>query len=95
MHDAVRKANEDAEKQSPSMPLQTALEAISVDAMREKAQSLAPLALDAVERVLRDKKSGAAAVISAANVILERGYGKPKGDDAAPSVALMVQINYV
>jgi hypothetical protein len=45
--------------------------------VRDIAREYTEEAIDALVRVVRDKKSPAAAVVAAASAILDRGYGKP------------------
>lgn len=58
--------------------------------LSDLAKELAPEALQALARVMRDPTQSGSAVVAAANAILDRGYGKPfaampdDDDDAAP-----------
>lgn len=58
--------------------------------LSELAKELAPDALAALARIMRDEKQSGAAIVAAANSILDRAYGRPfaadpeHDDDAAP-----------
>lgn len=59
-------------------------------AIAELAKEIAPEALEALARVMRDPDQTGSAVVAAANSILDRAYGKPfsaepeQDDDAEP-----------
>ena len=58
--------------------------------LSDLAKELAPDALDALARVMRDTTQSGSAIVAAANAILDRAYGKPfaadpeQDDDAEP-----------
>lgn len=58
--------------------------------LSDLAKGLAPDALDALARVMRDPSQSGSATVAAANAILDRAYGKPfsadpeQDDDAEP-----------
>jgi hypothetical protein len=63
----------------------------------ELAKDLAPEALDALARVMRDGAQSASAVVAAANSILDRAYGKPfaaepEPDDEAEPVTWQISV---
>lgn len=61
------------------------------------AQALAPEALETLAEIMKDVEAPAAARVSAANAILDRGYGRPvqtdEGDDAPDAPALTINFN--
>lgn len=63
---------------------------IEKKALAELAKELAPEALQALARVMRDSGQSGPAIVAAANSILDRAYGKPfsaepeQDDDAEP-----------
>lgn len=67
--------------------------------IKDIARQYTDEAINALIRVLRDEDSPAAAVVGAANAILDRGYGKPStvltGDDDGGPVKLVTRIELV
>lgn len=63
--------------------------------LSDMAKDLAPEALEALARVMRDTEQSGAAIVAAANAILDRAYGKPVAvvpDDGDESPALIFNI---
>lgn len=65
--------------------------------LSEIAKDLAPEALEALARVMRDHKQTGGAVVAAANAILDRAYGKPVAvlnddDDEAPALTFQIGV---
>lgn len=61
------------------------------------AKEHAPAALEALVRVMNDEDQSGAAVVAAANSILDRAYGKaptaePERDDEAPPVSWVIDV---
>jgi len=62
--------------------------------LREVARQYTEEAVDALVRVLRDKKAPASATVAAATAILDRGHGKPTqhidAEDSSSSLSAIV-----
>jgi hypothetical protein len=67
--------------------------------IRDIARQYTGEAVEALVRVLRDAESPAAAVVGAANSILDRGYGKPSqvinGDEDGGALRVVTRIELV
>lgn len=66
--------------------------------LSDLAKALAPEALEALARVMRDPEQTGSAVVAAANAILDRAYGKPvpvvldADDEDAPALTFNIGV---